>query len=99
MTVQATHSPPRPSADLEFDCKSAERAQGVRDALAPELRGGPEGATVVAEVNGGRLAVAIVADDLSTLRAAVTSVARLVDAALGVWPADDKPMAHGKRPR
>lgn len=56
-------------------------ANAIARALAPEARGELPKARAVVELRDGAIRIAIVADDLASLRAAVNSYARWVDAA------------------
>lgn len=57
-------------------------ARAVVEALAPEAEQGPEGTTTTLRHDADGVHVAIEADDLSGLRAAIHSATRLLDAAV-----------------
>ncbi len=69
------------TAQLSIVLPDPKIAQAVHAALAPECDEGPEGSSVVMTVDGATLHAEIDAKDLSTLRAALNSVVRLLDAA------------------
>jgi len=76
--------PPVHTAHAEFPCHDAGIAAAVAEALAPELLEGPEGSTARLAQDGDVLRLHIEAHDASTLRAALQSAVRLLDAALRV---------------
>ncbi len=69
------------TAHLTVVLADPQAANAVHAALAPECDEGPEGSAVVMTVDGATLTADIQANDLSTLRAALNSVVRLLDAA------------------
>lgn len=69
------------SATLDIACGSADAAAVVWAAVRLELQG-MEGDRAVGELQGPLLRITLEADDLSALRAGLTSAARLCDAAL-----------------
>ncbi len=68
-------------AHLSVVLPDPEAARAVHAALAPECDEGPEGSTVTMTVEAATILADIEAVDLSTLRAALNSVIRLLDAA------------------
>ena len=64
----------------------AAELRALRDALAPEARGGLPGATIAVRTasGGGALEIKIEADSLKTLRAAVNSTLRAAGLAIEV---------------
>lgn len=69
------------TAQLTVVLADPQTALAVHAALAPECDEGPEGSSVTMTVDGASLSASIEAKDLSTLRAALNSVVRLLDAA------------------
>ena len=68
------------TASLRLAC-DADTALLLRDSVAVELADGPVGARIDVTAEPDGLAVAVSAPDVSSLRAALHSVVRLVDAA------------------
>lgn len=68
-------------AAFTIPCVDNREASVLHDAVAVEADEGPEGTTTQISVDDAVLQVAIQADDLSGLRAAVHSALRLLDAA------------------
>jgi len=71
----------RHRVELELSCDSPEAARIVEAAVAHELESGPEATTVQVRREGALLRVRLEAADASSLRAALQSGLRLVDAA------------------
>ncbi len=69
------------TASLTAPCTDLEEARVLYQALEVEVADGPEGTKVTLAVDGTTLAVAVEAEDVSSLRAALNSVLRLMDAA------------------
>ncbi len=68
-------------AELRLECPSSQAAIWILAAVSPELEDGPEGATCDVKVDGSAVVAKLSAPDVSTLRAAINTVTRLVDAA------------------
>lgn len=68
-------------AAFSIPCADSRQARVLHDAVAVEADEGPGGTSTQISVEGAVLDVAIQADDLSGLRAAVHSALRLLDAA------------------
>lgn len=67
-------------AQLTFELEPTVAA-AVHAALLPEVAEGPTGSTTVLTRSDGQIVADIEADTLSTLRAAINNVVRLLDAA------------------
>ena len=68
-------------ASIEISLLDERVAAAVHEALLPEAAEGPEGSTTSLSRDGARLHAEVEAVDLSSLRAAINSVVRLLDAA------------------
>jgi len=68
-------------ADFTVPCVDERDARVLHDAVGVEADEGPDGTMTVLTVVGPVIQVAVEAQDLSGLRAAVHSVLRLLDAA------------------
>ncbi|MEK6985912.1 MAG: KEOPS complex subunit Pcc1 [Candidatus Thermoplasmatota archaeon] len=71
------------TATLKLAARDIEAARAVAQALAVELRDGPEGVRATLRADGPAVVVELRAEDLSGLRAAITGITRLGSAALG----------------
>lgn len=69
------------TASLAVPCTDPDEARVLHQALEVETRDGPEGSTVTLRVQDATIAIEVEAPDTSTLRAALNSVLRLLDAA------------------
>lgn len=69
------------AASVTIPCTDPDEARVLRQALEVEVADGPEGTTAILTVEGSDLTVAVEAGDVSSLRAALNSVLRLLDAA------------------
>ncbi len=68
-------------ARISLDLGDSHTARAVHAALLPEMAEGPDGSSAQLRLDGIALVADIVADDLSTLRAAMNGFVRLADAA------------------
>ncbi len=68
-------------ARFSIPCASPAEARILHDAVAVEAADGPEGTQAILDVNDGTIDMTIEAKDVSSLRAAMQGVLRLLDAA------------------
>lgn len=69
------------SAQLELPCRDSATTKAIAAAIALEVADGPDGSQVAIECKGPILHITVTAQRAATLRAALHSVLRLVDAA------------------
>ncbi|MFA5945138.1 MAG: KEOPS complex subunit Pcc1 [Candidatus Thermoplasmatota archaeon] len=75
--------PAKHTAEVTLPCGSAEKAEWVRRAIQAEVDEAPDGASCTLTIKGGDLCAEVHASDLAGLRAALNTLVRLADAALG----------------
>ncbi len=70
-------------ASVTLPCGTAQQADWVRRAIQAEVDEAPDGAACTLSLQGADLRAEIHANDLAGLRAALNTLVRLADAALG----------------
>lgn len=83
--------PDRHTASVTLPCGSPQQADWVRRAIQAEVDEAPDGAACTLTLDGADLRAEVRASDLAGLRAALNTLVRLADAALGTVEARGRP--------